>query len=289
MRVRNDPQPSASSSRSAIPTIFVSGAVAGVVSRTATAPLDRVKVLQQVGVGVQGVRCLYREGGWLSLFRGNSANALKSIPEVGIKFSAFDAVSRWQHRGSAAKPTVRERLASGALAGAASCIAVYPLEVAKTRMAIQGEYMGVVDCIASIVRHEGLVALTHGLRASLLGIVPFCALDLAIYSASKENIAKWQGRDEPTSVALFVCGAGSSAVAQLVTYPLAVIRTLLQASGMPGQPRYTSTIDCAVQTMQRGGGVRALYRGLRPNMLKAVPSIAVSYVIFEKMKRLLGP
>lgn len=67
----------------------------------------------------------------------------------------------------------------------------------------------------------------------------------------------------------------------MVTYPLALAKTKLQAAGMPGHPaRYTGLVDCLRQTV-RDGGPRALYHGLLPNLLKAVPAISISYVVFE--------
>jgi solute carrier family 25 phosphate transporter 23/24/25/41 len=67
----------------------------------------------------------------------------------------------------------------------------------------------------------------------------------------------------------------------VVTYPLALAKTKLQAAGMPGHPaRYTGLVDCLRQTV-RDGGPRALYNGLLPNLLKAVPAISISYVVFE--------
>ena len=57
---------------------------------------------------------------------------------------------------------------------------------------------------------------------------------------------------------------------------------------MPGYPqRYNGLADCLRQTYsdREGGGVRALYRGILPNMLKAVPAISISYVVFETSKK----
>lgn len=195
--------------------VFVSGALAGVVSRTVVAPLDRVKTLLQVGrprmLAAEGtlatMRLLYREGGMLSLFMGNTANTVKgatrgdiepslvhppiflvphatpvsafecsAMPEVGVKFLTYEHISAWQKRHRQAEPTVAERLLPGAVAGISSCVCIYPLEIAKTRMTIAspGQYDGVVHCLATLVRNEGAAALTQGLGASLLGIVPFC-------------------------------------------------------------------------------------------------------------------
>ena len=268
---------------------FVSGAFAGALSRTCTAPLERLKFMQQVGQSVDGVACLYRRGGMLALFRGNSANVLKTIPEMGIKFTAFEATQSWQRssRGAGVSPGIGERLVAGALAGATSCVFTYPLEVVRTRMSIGPHYRGVADCAMQLARLEGPRVFWQGFGASLLGIMPFCAIDLTLYSASKECLTSARGGAEPSSVDLLCVGAFSSAVAQVVTYPLALARTLLQAQGLPGHPTYTGVVDALAQTVQRGGGVRALFRGLRPNMFKAVPSLSMTYVVFEATKKRL--
>jgi solute carrier family 25 phosphate transporter 23/24/25/41 len=254
---------------------------------------------------VHGVLCLYRQGGVPALFLGNSANVIKSVPELGVKFLAFDRISAMQQqRRQAQDPrsgsssggsggsgsSMSERLLSGALAGAASCVAIYPLEVAKTRMTLgHTAYRGLGETLAAIIRTEGPVALTQGLGASLAGIVPFCAIDLALYSASKDYVQRRSGGAEPGSGALLLCGAFSSVCSTVATYPLALIRTLLQAGGSEGFVRYTGVVDCARQTVAQGGGPLALFRGLGPNLLKAVPSISISYVVFENVKRLLAP
>ena len=68
---------------------FLMGGVAGVISRTVTAPIDRLKIFFQVhhqspqaGYG-KTLRFMIKEGGLKSLWRGNGINVLKIIPEQG--------------------------------------------------------------------------------------------------------------------------------------------------------------------------------------------------------------
>lgn len=46
-------------------------------------------------------------------------------------------------------------------------------------------WQGVVDCVVQTVRWEGWGALSKGLGASLVGIIPFCAVDLALFNTLK--------------------------------------------------------------------------------------------------------
>jgi solute carrier family 25 (mitochondrial phosphate transporter), member 23/24/25/41 len=75
---------------------LLAGAVAGAVSRTSTAPLDRLKVMMQVYGNKQnmtivgGFKHMLSEGGWRSLWRGNLINVVKIAPESAIKFFAYE-------------------------------------------------------------------------------------------------------------------------------------------------------------------------------------------------------
>lgn len=78
---------------------LVAGALAGAVSRTSTAPLDRLKVILQVQNTKQRIsetfRYMLKEGGWVSFWRGNGINVLKIAPESAIKFAAYEQVKRF--------------------------------------------------------------------------------------------------------------------------------------------------------------------------------------------------
>ena len=290
--VTNEPVAAQASSQA----VFLSGAIAGVISRTATAPLDRLKMLMQVGTKwapvrpegvVEGLLAIYRQGGSPAFFQGNTANCIKVMPESGVKFLAYDA-AKVVFCADVRRPRMHERLMAGASAGAASCIAIYPLEVAKTRLAVAsaGMYDGIAHCLRLTIQHEGVGALYKGLGASLIGIIPFSAVDLALYNTFKAEMRRHR-RSEPDTLTMLGCGAVSSSLAQLATYPLALAKTRLQASGMPGfHTRYEGLAGCLMDTFQ-SDGIKGLYRGIVPNLLKAVPSISISYVVFENAKAAL--
>lgn len=75
------------------------GAMAGAVSRTISAPFDRIKVLLQVqGAQLINIRACFqhmqREGGVRSFWRGNGINVMKIAPELAFKFMFYDEVCR---------------------------------------------------------------------------------------------------------------------------------------------------------------------------------------------------
>ena len=80
-----------------------------------------------------------------------------------------------------------ELLISGASAGISSQILIYPLEITKTRLAIAKSkvYHGIFDCMRKIIKFEGFFSLYKGLNASLMGIIPYSAFDLALFTTFK--------------------------------------------------------------------------------------------------------
>ena len=103
--------------------LLFSGAVAGVVSRTSTAPIDRLRMLFQVHESsrmtiMQGIRKMAAEGSIKSFFRGNGANCLKIAPETALKFAINDRIKRFVCKGhDTSSMGYFERLLSGGISG----------------------------------------------------------------------------------------------------------------------------------------------------------------------------
>lgn len=85
-------------------------------------------------------------------------------------------------------PKTSERLLSGAIAGFTSQTFIYPLEIVKTRLAIAkpGTYNGVFGCLFRIQKTEGTMGLYKGWGASVLGIIPYASIDLAVYNTLRD-------------------------------------------------------------------------------------------------------
>ena len=139
----------------------------------------------------------------------------------------------------------------------------------------------------SILQREGPRGLYRGLFASLVGIVPYSGTDLTVFSMLKDAYEKNYPDAEPSIPTLLACGATATTCGQVVSYPLQLIRTRLQAQGMLGRPdRYAGMLDCFRKTVAEEG-ILGLYRGIGPNFLKSVPAMAISYAVFEAVKRAL--
>lgn len=183
-------------------------------------------------------KCLAKminEGGIGGLWRGNGINVIKIAPESALKFAAYEQVKRLI-KGEKNPLEIYERFLAGASAGAISQTVIYPLEVLKTRLALRktGQYSGIVDAAKKIYAREGLKCFYKGYIPNILGIVPYAGIDLAVYETLKKKyINKYQTNNEqPGMLLLLACGSTSCTLGQVCSYPLALVRTRLQAQGM---------------------------------------------------------
>ncbi|XP_061881144.1 calcium-binding mitochondrial carrier protein SCaMC-2-A isoform X1 [Entelurus aequoreus] len=274
---------------------LVAGGGAGVVSRTCTAPLDRIKVMMQVYGSrtnnmciMSGMMQMIKEGGVRSLWRGNGVNVIKIAPESALKFMAYEQIKRLIG-GDKTSLSILERFVAGSLAGVIAQSSIYPMEVLKTRLALRttGQYTGISDCAKQIFRREGLSAFYKGYLPNMLGIIPYAGIDLAVYETLKNRYLQQYGATDPGVLVLLACGTVSSTCGQLASYPLALVRTRMQAHAAYGNAQQVTMTALFKQILQTEGPL-GLYRGLAPNFLKVIPAVSISYVVYERIKTHLG-
>jgi len=276
---------------------FIAGGVAGAVSRTLTAPLDRLKILMQAATTaksniVQGLKDIYGEGGFYAFFKGNGSNVVKIIPESATKFVTYERL-KVEIAKDPKEIKVHERFLAGACAGIVSQTLIYPLEIAKTRMALsgKGEYRGIFHCLNRTMKNEGILGLYRGLTASVAGVAPYAGVDLMVFMTLKESWIRAHPHEinGPGALTLLAFGATSSTIGAVIAYPLQLVRTNLQAQGMnKNRPvNFSGPLDAFLK-ITRQHGFLGLYRGLMPNLLKTLPAVATSYLVYEETKKALS-
>ncbi|KAL3314727.1 hypothetical protein Ciccas_006646 [Cichlidogyrus casuarinus] len=168
---------------------FISGCFAGACAAIATQPLDvlRTRFIAQGSEKVysnilNGCTMIIQTAGIRGLFLGLAPTLFLIAPQTGLQFGFYNMLTSSLHKfnDSALPLTSLETLISGAMAGALAKIIVYPLDVAKKRMQVQGfeaarEKFGKVhtssglrECLLITVREEGLHALFKGLTPALI-------------------------------------------------------------------------------------------------------------------------
>jgi solute carrier family 25 phosphate transporter 23/24/25/41 len=294
---------------------LLAGGVAGGVSRSVTAPFDRLKIylitstiqpdpnskpspFRAIHTLWSAMGRIYHEGGGVRAFWvGNGLNIVKILPESAIKFVSYEQAKRVLARvvdgvSDPADVSSLSRFIAGGFGGISAQLSIYGLETLKTR--IQSEtgpakgWRDVVRVAQSMYAKGGVRSFYRGLGLGLIGVFPYSAIDMGTYESLKNAYLRSTGKDEPEIYAVLSFGALSGSIGAASVYPINLLRTRLQASGSSGHPQqYTGFMDVARQTW-RNEGPRGMYKGLLPTLLKVGPAVGVSWIVYEDMKRRLG-
>lgn len=190
---------------------------------------------------------------------------------------------------------------AGGLGGVISQACVYPLDTLKFRMqceTVEGGLYG--NRLIASTAHKmwttgGLRSFYRGLPMGLVGMFPYSAIDLFTFETLKRQLIRYNMKkrncDEeaasPGPMSTATIGGFSGALGASLVYPLNLVRTRLQTQGTAQHPRtYTGIWDVTMQTV-KGEGVRGLFKGLTPNLLKVVPAVSITYVVYESSKKAL--
>ncbi|KAL2222125.1 putative calcium dependent mitochondrial carrier protein [Thermoascus aurantiacus ATCC 26904] len=208
---------------------FLAGGIAGVVSRTATAPFDRLKVylIAQTGVKnstaraakegaplqaagrasrtlIEATKELWRAGGIRSLFAGNGLNVLKVMPESAIKFGAYEAskraFARLEGHNDPKRLLPASQFLSGGFGGMVAQCFVYPLDTLKFRMqceTVEGGLKGnqlIAATAKKVWQTNGLFGFFRGLPLGLVGVFPYAAIDLTTFEYLKRALLARRAR-----------------------------------------------------------------------------------------------
>lgn len=292
---------------------FLAGGTAGVISRTCTAPFDRIKVFliaNDKTLHVSHVlKTIYKKAGIKGFYVGNGLSSLKIFPESAIKFGSFELVKKiiFPNTYHNMKENPLGNYLCGGIAGCMAQLFVYPIDTIKYRMQCENVKFASYNSpqhsnlkkivLETYKQNGGIKAFYRGLPAGLSGMFPYAAIDLGTFSLLK-NIAfqyycpeDYYSSSEPQhhlpNMVLLPLGAISGSIGASIVYPINLLRTRMQAQGTFAHPhRYDGFFDCWSKTIKREG-VKGLYKGLLPNLVKVCPSVAISYFCYENFKRLL--
>jgi len=249
---------------------------------------------------------LWKAGGLRTFFAGNGINVVKIMPESAIRFGSYEASKRflaaYEGHDDPTQISTASKFIAGGIGGMTAQFCVYPVDTLKFRLqceTVQGGPQGNALLFRTATKmwaDGGLRAAYRGLGLGLIGMFPYSAIDIGTFEVLKQSYARTMARyygihEEDVrlgNIATAVVGATSGALGATIVYPLNVLRTRLQTQGTAMHPpTYTGIVDVATKTV-RNEGVRGLYKGLTPNLLKVAPALSITWVCYENMKGVLG-
>lgn len=275
---------------------FMIGGVSAGISKTAAAPIERVKLLVQnqdemIKQGrlkepykgmVDCFRRVYTEEGIVPFWRGNLANVIRYFPTQALNFAFKDHFKNlfgWKKDKDGYFLWFCGNMASGGLAGAASLCFVYSLDYARTRLANDAkaskkgggerQFNGLIDVFVKTMKTDGIVGLYRGFVVSCVGIVVYRGCYFGFYDTLKPIFLG----DTNNFFMSFALGWAITIAAGLASYPLDTIRRrMMMTSGEA--VKYKSSIDCGAQVIKKEGW-KSLFKGAGANILRGVAGAGV--------------
>merc|ERR1712230_238615 len=291
---------------------FCLGGVAGAVSKTITAPIERVKLIIQTQDAnpkiVSGevprytgiANCFSRvasEQGFAAFWRGNFTNCIRYFPTQAFNLSFKDTIKKMFPKYSPKTDFgmfFAVNMASGGMAAAGSLCIVYPLDYARTRLASdvgggKKTFNGLLDCLKKTAAGPlGPAGLYAGFGVSLAGIIPYRGFQLGAFDTLVGLNPYKSDKGMLGIVSTF--GAAQTAIiaGAAISYPFDTVRRRLQmqAEKPVEEHVYKGTVDCLKKIAAEEGVAAGLYKGFIANALRSVGG-ALVLVLYERAKKLL--
>jgi len=290
-------------------TDFMIGGVSAAVSKTAVAPIERVKLLLQVqdaskhiavedrykGIGDCFTR-VYNEQGFQAFWRGNLANVIRYFPTQALNFAFKDTYKTVFCPYDPKKQPFMfflGNMASGGAAGATSLMFVYPLDFARTRLAadVKGgkkggerEFNGLVDCLQKIYKSDGPIGLYRGFVISVIGIIAYRASYFGMFDTGK--VLLFKDHKKANIFAMWGFAQFVTVTAGVASYPLDTVRRRLMMQSGRADVMYTGTMDCFKKIL-KNEGPKAFFKGSLSNVLRGTGG-ALVLVFYDRIQAYLG-
>ncbi|KAI3974535.1 hypothetical protein MKX01_020307 [Papaver californicum] len=277
----------------------ISGSVGGIVEACCLQPIDVIKTRLQLDrngvykgishcgntvIKTEGVRAL-----WKGLTPFATHLTLKYALRMGSN-AMFQTAFKDRDTG---KLSYQGRLMSGFGAGVLEALVIVtPFEVVKIRLQQQKglspellKYKGPIHCATTIVRQEGILGLWAGAAPTVMRngtnqAAMFTAkntIDVVLWKKHEGDgqvIQPWQS---------MVSGFLAGTVGPVCTGPFDVVKTRLMAQNRSGNDvKYTGMVH-AIKTIFQEEGLRALWKGLLPRLMRIPPGQAIMWTVADQV------
>ncbi|KAI9334127.1 putative MRS4-protein of the mitochondrial carrier family [Obelidium mucronatum] len=277
---------------------MLAGALAGITEHTLMYPIDSVKTRMQIISSnpnaiyssiSNALRRISTAEGASSLWRGVNSVVMGSGPAHALSFAVYE-----YFKVAFGADQEGNRVMEAAIAGACATFAhdglMTPFDVIKQRMQLttSTSHPTTLHCASHILRTEGIRAFYVSYPTTLAMNIPFHMIHFSSYETLKKQLNP-SGKYDPLSHC--VAGGVAGGLAALVTTPLDVIKTVLQTRGVSEDlavRNVTGFREALGVVLERGGGVKGLFRGWKPRVLTNVPATAISWTTYEFLKVFFG-
>ena len=189
--------------------------------------------------------------------------------------------------------SIDNRILTLIFAGIASMCAggtTHPLDTCKIRLQKQGElgaknplqYRNIFNAFYVIVKNEGFLALYKGLSASLMREATYSTIRLGFYEPFKELLGAKDKSHTPLWKK-FLAGLMSGSTGAMVANPYDLLKIRMQSK--EGKEKLNFIKE--VLKIVRIDGIKGLYRGTLPNVMRGAILTATKMATYDHTKHLI--
>merc|ERR1712087_261203 len=284
---------------------LAAGGISGAISKTITAPLEKVKLAIQNQDSNPRIisgemkpytsmgNCFTRhvtELGAASLWRGNVANCIRYVPTAAFNLAFKDNIKRMFPKYDKNRDFGKfamSQIASGAAAGGATNTMVYPLIYVRTVLGADigkvKKFNGMFDCLVKTAKEGGVISLYNGIGPSTVGIVVYRGAQFGLQDIVKA-FNPWQREVSARGLVSKFCMAQLAvSVSGICAYPFDTMQRRLQieASKPANEKMYHSMADCFNKILKKEGP-KGFFKGAFANILRGTGA-AIVLVLYDEI------
>ncbi|CAO2820134.1 mitochondrial succinate-fumarate transporter 1 [Amaranthus tricolor] len=277
----------------------ISGSIGGIVEASCLQPIDVIKTRLQLdrvgnykGITHCGSTIINTEG-VRALWKGLTPFATHLTLKYALRMGTNAVLQTALKDSETGKLSHQARLFSGFGAGVLEALVIVtPFEVVKIRLQQQRglspellKYKGPIHCARMTIREEGILGLWAGAAPTVMrNGTNQAAMFTAKYTFDKALWKKQEGDGQvlqpwQSMISGFLAGTAGP----ICTGPFDVVKTRLMAqSKSGGDVKYTGMIH-AIRTIYVEEGLRALWKGLLPRLMRIPPGQAIMWAVADQV------
>ncbi|XP_032674907.1 solute carrier family 25 member 40-like [Odontomachus brunneus] len=239
--------------------------------------------------------------GLTSLWSGLSPTLILAVPATIIYFVSYEQLRLYlkdtYNKKFRGKTINMEQpfwipMVAGGTARIWAATLVSPVELIRTKMQSQRlSYSEITQALKTVVKYSGISGLWMGLGSTLLRDVPFSAIYWLNYEYIKRMFFTTHTQSAQYSFTFnLAAGAVAGSVAAFFTIPFDVVKTHKQIEMgekeiYSDKPSRSSNTWSIIQKIYHQNGLKGLFTGLTPRLVKVAPACAIMIATFEHGKR----
>lgn len=293
--------------RESLNEVFV-GSVAGAIGKVVEFPFDTIKVRLQYSQSLphplynsalHAITKTYKDEGLLQgFYKGMKAPLFGAALEASCLFFSYNLAQDFVKIAQGKKLTdnlhIPEKLACGAISGICTSFVLTPIELLKCKFQVENlkniqnkdKQSSILKIAKKLYNEQGIKSLFKGQIATMVrecggSMAWFGNYEIVLYYFAKSS--NDPDNYKPKIYQLMIAGASAGIGYNCTLFPVDTIKSIMQSNDKPGL-----TFLSITKQIWNKSGIRGFYSGMGVTMIKTIPTSALMFIVYEKLKELVS-